>query len=246
MSIVKPAYGILVNPSLAISSGLVGAWLFNDGSGTTAHDSSGTGAHGTLTGASAPTWQTGAYGGTALLFPGAPNVGYVAIPPIAALFSPLVTQSVVIGVKSNGGNGNNGRLIDLQSVGDASGQNVNNIRWTDNVSLLAFDANGKYITSSVAPAPNVQSVVATTKNNTAGVLYLNSTATAGTINDGNNANHITVGDRGSRTGSHTFGGYIEFVYLYNRVLSPTEIAQLNAAPFAPYVTSSKSLFFKLK
>ena len=160
MSIVKPAYGILVNPSLAISSGLVGAWLFNDGSGTTAHDSSGTGAHGTLTGASAPTWQTGAYGGTALLFPGAPNVGYVAIPPIAALFSPLVTQSVVIGVKSNGGNGNNGRLIDLQSVGDASGQNVNNIRWTDNVSLLAFDANGKYITSSVAPAPNVQSVVA--------------------------------------------------------------------------------------
>ena len=64
-------YEIGTNLSLApFTHGLVGYWKFDEGSGTTASDSSGYGNTGTLsTGASAPGWTTGKVGG-ALSFDG--------------------------------------------------------------------------------------------------------------------------------------------------------------------------------
>ena len=57
-----------------VSAGLVGHWKFDEGSGTTASDSSGRGNHGTITDAR---WDAGFIGG-ALNFDA---VGYVSIPP---------------------------------------------------------------------------------------------------------------------------------------------------------------------
>ena len=59
--------GIAFAKSQDVTSGLVGYWKFDDGSGTTAVDSSGSGNNGTLTGG--PTWTTGRING-ALSFNG--------------------------------------------------------------------------------------------------------------------------------------------------------------------------------
>ncbi|MDE1941316.1 MAG: LamG domain-containing protein, partial [Patescibacteria group bacterium] len=60
-----------------LTCGLVGWWKLNDGSGTTAADSSGSGNNGTLSGSTLPTWTAGEIGG-ALQFnsAGFVNVGH--------------------------------------------------------------------------------------------------------------------------------------------------------------------------
>jgi PKD repeat protein len=58
---------ITVNPATSTPSGLVAAYHFNEGSGTTVHDVSGKGNHGTIAGA---TWTTAGKFGKALSFDG--------------------------------------------------------------------------------------------------------------------------------------------------------------------------------
>lgn len=68
----------------AAGSDLIGEWLFNEGSGTTARDTSGNGRNGTITGA---VWGTGVNGGALVLLPGR----YVVLPSDAALNPPTFT-----------------------------------------------------------------------------------------------------------------------------------------------------------
>ena len=63
-------------------TGLVGAWGFNEGAGTTAADSSGSGNHGTLSGAGAA-WTTGGKNGGGLSFNG--TAGKVTVPHSASI-----------------------------------------------------------------------------------------------------------------------------------------------------------------
>ena len=60
------------------TSGLVGLWTFDEGTGTIAHDTSGSGNDGTLLGATLPTWVAGHIGSGALSFDGATS--YVNVP----------------------------------------------------------------------------------------------------------------------------------------------------------------------
>ncbi len=62
--------GIAVTNTANADPGLVGWWRLDEGSGTTAYDSSGNGRHGTLLGN--PQWVTGKIGG-ALEFDGQGN-----------------------------------------------------------------------------------------------------------------------------------------------------------------------------
>src|SRR3989344_7084668 len=64
----------------APTSGLIGYWNFDDGTGTTVADTSGNGINGTLT--NAPTWIVGKVGSGALQFTG---TNYVSVPNSAAL-----------------------------------------------------------------------------------------------------------------------------------------------------------------
>jgi len=72
--IMKPPFGAQINLSHPLAQGLVGCWLFNEGSGNQAHDLSGKENQGTLTNmANPPTptsgWNAGLHGG-ALAFDG--------------------------------------------------------------------------------------------------------------------------------------------------------------------------------
>lgn len=57
----KPKPGVMLNPLHPLSRGLVGYWLFNEGSGSRAYDISGHGNHGTLV--NGPTWGGSKFGG---------------------------------------------------------------------------------------------------------------------------------------------------------------------------------------
>ena len=56
-STAKPVYGVEVDTNHPLADGLVGAWIMNEGSGDTVHDSSGNGNDGTLVGD--PIWTSG-------------------------------------------------------------------------------------------------------------------------------------------------------------------------------------------
>jgi len=89
--IALAVFGVALSPSQTVSaaSTVVGLWRFNDGSGTTAADSSGLGNNGILAGSSGnlPTWTTGQAGfGGALLFTNDDlNYTYVSIPGSTSL-----------------------------------------------------------------------------------------------------------------------------------------------------------------
>lgn len=61
--LTKPLPGAQINPAHPLSRGLVGCWLFNEGSGSRANDISGNGNHGTLTNMS-PNAQNSGWGGS--------------------------------------------------------------------------------------------------------------------------------------------------------------------------------------
>jgi len=67
---LKPTRGIRLNKSHPLARGLVGCWLFNEGSGGQVYDLSGNGGDGTITGA---VWSAGKFG-SALDFDGGTDV----------------------------------------------------------------------------------------------------------------------------------------------------------------------------
>ncbi len=81
---------VFTGASHAADPGLVGCWMFDEGSGTTAFDSSGNGNDGTLVladGAVSPAWVSGKYG-SALSFDGVDDyVALTAQPPITNGFT---------------------------------------------------------------------------------------------------------------------------------------------------------------
>ena len=93
---LKPTRGICLNRSHPLSRGLVGLWLFNEGSGNKVFDLSGNGNTGTLQGTT-PSWTSGKYG-SAVLLPGTDeyiNCGSKAI------FDNIPVKTVVIWVYLN-------------------------------------------------------------------------------------------------------------------------------------------------
>lgn len=62
MGILKPVRGTLLDPTHRLSKGLVGMWLFNEGTGKKAFDLSGHGNHGTLTSMAFPPTATSGWG----------------------------------------------------------------------------------------------------------------------------------------------------------------------------------------
>jgi len=80
-----------------ITTGLVGYWKFDEGSGTTASDSSGNNNHGTLV--NGPTWTTGKVG-QALEFDGGDDIVKTTTSPI----SPPITISIWVKYITGGAN----------------------------------------------------------------------------------------------------------------------------------------------
>lgn len=222
---VKPMLGRQVNWANPLSKGLVGYWLMNQGTGIYIQDLSGNGRRGLTVG---PTWTVGKYG-PALLFTAASNnrVGF---------------DSEIIGA----GGCSIVALINPASIGETTGRIVDNgktIFFCASTNRLGFSSNGSITTmySADNSVPyNVWSHVVVTRkalaDSSEGNFYVNGVLAAlANKNSGLPAAGTATLKIGSNDNfSRDFDGKIEFVCIYNRVLSATEVAQLYREPFAMF------------
>lgn len=219
--IVKPSLGALFNLDHPLAQGLVGCWLFNEGSGNKAYDSSGQQNHGTLINmADPPTttsgWVPGPHGG-ALAFNGDSN--YVNIGNI----SKIRTVRIKACATSNSNYrrffnwGNNGFSAYLQ---------------TGTYELRLY-YNGTLNITGITLLPNLfYDLILTYDNGTCYIyidgVYINSFVA--TIND--DAKDFYIGN--AIIYGQFWHGLISDGMIYNRALCAEEIAYLYAFSYCMY------------
>lgn len=226
-------------------TGLVGWWNFDEGSGTSAADSSGSGNTGTLT--NGPTWTTASkVGPYALSLTGA-SYQYVTPPDSASLdisgswsnaawvkFSSLPASGCQSSLINRfGGDGNEEYALAWDN-GDLSGGSGPN--W------LAFSTNvgntcGQTVMSPTpSPSTGVWYHVASVYDSVAQTLtlYVNGSAVAsgsmaGCTPDAQSGGYVQIGS--TYSACNAVSGTIDDVRIYNRALSASEVWRLyNGAP----------------
>ena len=222
----KPPLGVPANKGhiLCPSSGL---WLMSEGSGNTVADLSGNSKTGTFQ--NSPTWTAGNYG-PAIDFVSGDN-DWISVPTISVPTNITVIASIrassyvqdgsLVGKKS----ANSNWLLFFEEIGA-----VGNLRWRGG----AIENTCSVPVASYMTAGEPY-IIAATQAGTAATLYINGNLVdAATLTAiGNSSDVVTIG-RGDGT-FYSFNGLIDFVYIYNRALSPSEIQQLYREPFCMFV-----------
>lgn len=210
-----------------LESGLVGYWGLDDGSGTSATDSSTNGNTGTLT--NGPTWTTGQIGG-AVNFDGTDD-HITAGAPTALNMTGAMTVSAWIYPETFGGGGGKGRIIDKD--GNAT---TGFIFAVDNVTVasgFAFMVNTTVAPRFLGAANTItlntwQHVTATLDGNKIATLYKNGMKVASaSVSEfpTTGSNNFVIGGR-TTDNARNFDGSIDEVRVYNRALSADEVGQL--------------------
>lgn len=225
-------FGFAVKAHADITTGLIGLYTFDEGSGTTASDTSGGGHTGTLT--NGPIWITGHIGAGALSFDGVDDLVSTESDFIGTTAG---TYSVWVYAKSEGENSlgfiitNGGAtqfglgLCSARSPGLTSNNSANNA--CSDVTSIAY--NTWYlvtVTRNISGTANlyINGVLSGTANQNSG------TPQSGTTN-------VMIGN--SAFASRTWDGYIDDVRIYNRELSASDVLQLyNSSDTTPPIISS--------
>ena len=220
----KPPMGALLNPYLMINRGLVCSPIMWEGAGGTVEDSSGNGNTGTFgAGAVSPAWISGKYG-SCLYFDGG---DYALIPSSASLqFSGDITIAFQVILNGTG----NQRVISKRGAAGTS----YDIWYDGGGEWKIYD--GTNIPRLAGVAINVlQHHIIVVKNSVLS-WYINGISQ--TVND------TTTFTNSSTTVDIQVGRYFGELYyltgkldipmIYNRALSPSEIAQLYREPFCGF------------
>jgi hypothetical protein len=218
-SLIQPTH------AAAPTSGLVGHWGFNEGSGTTASDSTGNENTGTLT--NGPTWNTGKVG-QALIFDGTDDRVDI---PNASNFA-LSTFTISAWARKNGTN-----FDGIFSHNGLPSSGHYHLRFESGGSIYCLagdDSNGYLVIVPVSGAIAGWHHLVCTFNN--GILSAYADGVLiGTDNSGSYAAGVSgtteIGRivRGGGTQLDWTKGSIDEVRVYNRALSSTEISDLYAA-----------------
>jgi hypothetical protein len=212
--------------------GPVGYWKFDEGTGTTAYDSSGNSNSGTLT--NGPQWASGKMGG-ALNFNG--NNNYISISDSASTknFTAL-TVTAWINFPDNSTGGTQRTII--------SKGLLNNYDYTFRVQLntntLLFGLNNDTMYSITSSSiPNNQWVHASATYDGSSIsIYINgqevTSNNTGSISSINSSTSITAIGRAASNSAQYFNGLIDDVKIYNYARTPEQIIQdMNAGHPAP-------------
>ncbi len=206
-------------------SGLVAAYAMNEGTGSTLTDVSGNGNHGVIYGAA---WTTGKYG-SALSFNG--STSYVDLGNATSLqMSGSMTLSAWVKLASSPAR--NGQIIakadDVSGWQLKSNPNYGNRSFGVGVSPNSTSRTLRY--TSLNPGLNTWYYVAAIFNGASGAMdvYVNGVLSNGSLSGSipssqyNNAGQaVTIG---RRSGGYYFKGVIDELRVYNRALSPAEVA----------------------
>jgi len=234
MSISKPPFGIKPNYAHPLMRGLIGWWLFNEGAGGQAYDSSLNRNTGTLTGMAFPStaasgWGSGRNGAKGLSFDGVDDKitttsEFIGTGPI--------TFSGWVYARSFGGNSagriiSNGRF-DIYITG------ANRIYFTSNAgtNIYATPTNS-------FPFNQWIHIIATRDSSGISNVYFNGIL-SGTANQSSGA--PVAGTFNPVIGNHnslnrTWDGYIDDARIYNRALSAQEVQNLYTDPYGMFNSS---------
>jgi hypothetical protein len=201
----------------AAPSGLVAAYNFNEGSGTTVADSSGNNNAGTISDA---TWTSAGKFGSALAFNGTNARVSISASPSLNVTTGITLEAWIMPTASQGG----WRTI-MQREVDAYFLNASN----DNGPLLpsggaVFNGQVDWLSGTVANPVNVWTHIALTHDGTMLRLYVNGVLAASKARTGaiqTNSNPLWIG--GNSPYGEYFQGIIDEVRVYNRALSQAEI-----------------------
>ena len=217
----------VTTPSTPPATGLVAAYSFNEGTGTTVADASGNKNTGSITGA---TWTTQGRSGGALSFNGTSNL--VLIPSSASLnvSAAMTLEAWIYPTASQSG----WRTI-MQREVDAYFLNASN----DTGALRpsgggTFRGTVAFVTGTTANPVNAWTHVALTYDGATLRLYVNGVLTASQARTGavqTNSSPLRIG--GNSPYGEYFQGRIDEVRVYNRALSQAEIQTDMNKPIAP-------------
>jgi len=207
----------------AQSSGLVAAYSFNEGSGTTVTDVSGNSLNGTIVGA---TWTTDAKYGKALSFNGTSSYVDLGNPALLQLTGSMTVEAWIKAAANPSDDGqivakSNGSGWQLKTSPDTGSQ------------TFGMQVTGPSGVSAQRYTTTIRSLgvwyhVAGVYDAAAGTLslYLNGVLDNGTLRNAvatvqtNASVNVNIG---RRTGGFYFNGIIDEVRIYNRALSATEV-----------------------
>ncbi|VVB61083.1 Concanavalin A-like lectin/glucanases superfamily protein [uncultured archaeon] len=220
--------------------GLVGYWKFDEGQGTTAHDSSGNGNDGTLLPAiSGPLWVDGK-SGYALAFDGiARNVSIPDSPSINITGNQLTLSAWIFPY----GQANTAKFVYKSNDNEPTGYGFGYQQDTTFPSTVSFfvgngtnswiSAASNYFANCFNPIPlNSWSSVVGVANPGILKIYINGNLCNSTVYSGSiqsNDFQLNIGGhRFSITNNQHFNGTIDETRIYNKALAPDDLINLKA------------------
>jgi hypothetical protein len=216
---------VTVTVATQLPSGLVAAYGFNEGFGSTVADASGTGNTGTVGGA---TWTTGKYGG-ALSFSGSSN--WVTVPDANSLDLNKFTISAWVKPAAAQSGWRTAVLKEIPASGLAYALYVNGV--SPSAPAVYLD-NGTEVGTGTGPSSlpvGAWSYVTGSYDGSTLRLYVDGVLKASKASTGTtktSSGPLRIG--GNALWGEWFNGALDEIRIYNRALSATEVATDRATP----------------
>jgi len=238
--IIKPPFGAQLNLDHPLAAGLVGCWLFNEGSGNKAHDYSGQGNVGTLINMNDPPiatsgWNAGPHGG-ALAFDGV-NDGLIVTNNSGLQQALAFDFTVILRLKNAPNAETDARLFSKRSTNSFDIFTTTSNGWLNGYfKTAAGSTQVSYL--GIILGDGLHRDIVLTRNGTTGQIktysngaYKGAFETLATGNMSDAAN-LYIGQYGGNI--RYLNGLISSVSIYNRALSAEEIAYLYAFPYCMF------------
>jgi hypothetical protein len=224
-----------------VPSGEVGWWTLNEGSGSTALDSSGNGNNGTWYGSQTGTsgyYSAGYSQQWAGQFDGSTDYIDLGVPSALEIYSSLTISAWVYSTTIYGSAAQFVVAKDFSTGARGFGIGISNSGY------LYIEVNGSAVLSSSGPViggTNVWHQIVVTNDGGTWTGYVDGTS-VGSASPGtpsaNTAAHWHIGNRAYVGVSNNFAGRIEDVLIYNSVLTAAQVSQLyGAGTSAPHIAS---------
>ena len=245
----KPQLGVRINPAHSLAKGLVGCWLFNEGSGNKVYDLSGNGNHGTLVGMAFPPtipsgWHPGR-DGTALALDGTNdyvNAGNSSSLDIAG----DLTISFWAKPDSLGTAGNSALSVFFYKGSWRAGgyyiqRNLQNLGRQGSLGLTTNQVGAHQFTESangVLVVGEWHHYIVIKRETTCRIykdgIEVAYTAQAAHLDSAPSSSNFQISRYADEAGDYFFDGHIDHASVYNRALTPQEILELYENPYGMF------------